>query len=486
MATYAQRGTSHNIIYTYQLQTGENKQQWETYSSELDAMQRKAFIEYLQKQKRREDIRAEAIKYKTEREAEAARREAENHAAAEALLKAPDTKEDNSQKTYQEFAEKWLPFQARKRGFSPNTYDNYKGNLRKHILPFFGSKAVSKITAEDIDIFVDHLSKKPRKGVKVDAENPTNTQTLASATVKKCYNILTGSLKTAKKWNYISVIPDTTAPAEKGKKRKAWDLEQILSAIESTGDELLALAIQLMFAGSLRVGETVGVAIKNLDFRDGGLLITQEVQRVSDEALAEISQNEILQVFPKRVKTATSSLILKGPKNEHSIRKIYLPQSLVALISKRMETIQQNKEFFGSQYQDYGLLLCRADGWPIEPKSLNKEFQALQFRLGIEDKIDFYSLRKSGQIHKLRLTNNNVQLVAENGGHTPEVMMAHYNDIFDLEKQELAKLVEQSMYSPQKAETPSEDALVLQKILSNPALLTRVMEQMKTTIQEAV
>ena len=133
----------------------------------------------------------------------------------------------------------------------------------------------------------------------------------------------------------------------------------------------------------------------------------------------------------------------------------------------------------------YGLLLCRADGWPIEPKSLNKEFQALQFRLGIEDKIDFYSLRKSGQIHKLRLTNNNVQLVAENGGHTPEVMMAHYNDIFDLEKQELAKLVEQSMYTPKKAEAPSEDELVLQKIFSNPALLTRMMEQMKTSMQEA-
>ena len=50
MATYTIRGTSHNIIYTYKTIDGKRKQQWESYSSELEAIQRKAYIDYLQAQ----------------------------------------------------------------------------------------------------------------------------------------------------------------------------------------------------------------------------------------------------------------------------------------------------------------------------------------------------------------------------------------------------------------------------------------------------
>ena len=44
MSTYTIRGTSHNIVYTYKTIDGKRKQQWESYSSELEAIQRKAYI----------------------------------------------------------------------------------------------------------------------------------------------------------------------------------------------------------------------------------------------------------------------------------------------------------------------------------------------------------------------------------------------------------------------------------------------------------
>ena len=50
MATYTIRGRSHNIVYTYKTIDGKRKQQWESYSSELEAIQRKAYIDYLQAQ----------------------------------------------------------------------------------------------------------------------------------------------------------------------------------------------------------------------------------------------------------------------------------------------------------------------------------------------------------------------------------------------------------------------------------------------------
>ena len=56
MATYTIRGTSHNVVYTYKAADGKRKQQWESYSSELEAIQRKAYIDYLQSQNRTSDI----------------------------------------------------------------------------------------------------------------------------------------------------------------------------------------------------------------------------------------------------------------------------------------------------------------------------------------------------------------------------------------------------------------------------------------------
>ena len=49
-------------------------------------------------------------------------------------------------------------------------------------------------------------------------------------------------------------------------------------------------------------------------------------------------------------------------------------------------------------------------------------------------------------MHKVRLSQNNYQLVAESSGQSPEVLMAHYNEALDSEKRDLSKMVEQSFY----------------------------------------
>lgn len=67
MATYQVRGSSHNIIYLYRTDDGKSKQHWETYETELEAIQRKAYIELLQKEKRYDDIRLAVLDYKRRR-----------------------------------------------------------------------------------------------------------------------------------------------------------------------------------------------------------------------------------------------------------------------------------------------------------------------------------------------------------------------------------------------------------------------------------
>ena len=483
MATYKVRGTSHNIVYTYRTETGEVKQHWETYTTELEAMQRKAYIDYLQKSKLHQEIVKAAFEYKRIRAVEKAVSEQFRVPVAE--VETPSgAADDNMNKTYREFAEKWLPFHARKERFSPNSYDSYRSNLDNHILPYFGERVMSSITAEDVDEFLDHMSQKPCKGPKSFGKHPDEIPTLSSSSIKKCYTVLVSGLETAKKWHYIAEIPHTTPPAEKNVKRKAWEAARVREVMEScTEDRLLHLIIHLAFVCSLRAGEIAGIDLKTVDVRDGSLWITRQVQRVSDAALAVLPKNEVIRVFPKQVAASKSSMILKGPKTEDSHRKQYLTRPLMKEIQARLAEIQEHKAFFGDEYQDYGLLICQPDGRPIDPKNLETAFKEHQRRIGIPatERVDIQGLRKSGQMHKVRLSKNDYQLVAESAGQSPEVLMSNYNEALDSEKRALSRMVESSFYPDQEPEVATENGALsdlLAKVQSDPELRRQLLQNL--------
>ena len=488
MATYKTRGNAHNVIYTYKTQSGERKQQWETYPTELEAVQRKAYIDYLQRNKMQSELEAAAREYLQKRGIckPQETKKTETKIGQQASL----TNRDNSEKTYREFAEKWLPFHARKERLSPNSYDCYRTLLDNHILPFFGERVMSEISSEDVDDFIDHLSRKPCAGSKSYHKSADEIPTLGSATVKKCYSVFMAGYPTAKKWKYVHEIPYTKSPAVKIKKRKAWEPKRVYSVNESmVDDKLLHLAVHIAFVCSLRAGETAGIDISKIDFQDKSFWITQEVQRVSDEALAVIPKQEIIRVFPKMKPNAKSSMILKGPKTEGSTRKQYLTTPLMLEIQERMQQIEEHKEILGPEYPDYGLLICQCNGKPIDPKALSKAFKKWQKDNDIKDQIEFQGLRKSGQMHKVRLSQNNYQLVAENSGQSPEVLMSNYNEALESEKRALSVMVENSFYAQAEgAQTePSVQNTDIGNILcilqQNPALYQAVLQ---TAVQNAM
>lgn len=190
MAIYHVRGISHNIIYPVYTEKGGKKQHWETYATELEAKQRKVFIDYLQKNRLYSELAKAANEYKKKKTIE--RAIAEQFDTKGSVAEPPtNPNDDNMSKTYAVFVEKWLPYHARKENFSPNSYDSYQQNLRNHILPYFGNRVMSKITSEDIDDFLDSLSKKPCGGAKSYGKLPKEVPTLSTGTIKKCYTILT-------------------------------------------------------------------------------------------------------------------------------------------------------------------------------------------------------------------------------------------------------------------------------------------------------
>ena len=164
-------------------------------------------------------------------------------------------------------------------------------------------------------------------------------------------------------------------------------------------------------------------------------------------------------------------------------------------IRRRLERIEKDKAYYGDKYNDYGLLLCWPNGNPMEPINLGRAFKRWQqgIKMPKEQQIDFQGLRKSGQMHKIRLSQFNYQLVASLGGHSPEVLMNNYDEALETEKRALANLIETSFYAkqpsanPKAAQKPANDqaAALAAQLAQNPQLLHQAMQILLSGTQDA-
>lgn len=487
MATITRRGNTYSVKFTYKGDEGQTVQHWESYNTELEATQRKAHIDFLQKIKDNNAIVRLALEYRQKRAEE--KEAATVQVTAEPPAQAAE--QDNLTKTFREFFQTWLPVHARKKRLSPNTLDSYMHLWETHIETYLGGRVMSEITSRDIDDFVDHLSQKQCRGTKRYSMTREEIPTLASATVRKVFNLVKTAFMTAVEWGYARSMPNTQAPTVKHKKRPFWspqDVYMALDGMQTPGEEILHLAIHMAFICSLRAGELMGIGVKSVDFRDNTIWITQSLQRVSDEALAMLPAHEVIRRFPKLTDFSKSMLILKPPKTEDSTRKQYLTAPLVMEIKARIAQIEHDKEYYGEEYHDYGLLFSWPNGDPIEPTRIEKWFRTWQADNGIEDTIDIQGLRKSGQMHKVRLSGFDYQLVAQNSGQSPEVLMTHYNEVLEYEKKNLAMKIEDDFY-PKPETTADVEAepkveKLMEQVLGDPALLAKLtfaMRNMRVT-----
>ena len=186
---------------------------------------------------------------------------------------------------------------------------------------------VGKILSPDQKGVLLHKSVKPLN----KRSNQVRGNRIAHQFGKDCvqmYNILTLGFETAKRWNYIAEIPNTKGPSEHYKRRKAWSAEYISKILDQIQeDPILHLSLHLAFVCSLRAGEIVAIDIHSINLDDGSMWISQILERVSDEALKNLSREKIAKVFPKQFSNAKSRLVLKIPKTEGSLRKQYLTQA---------------------------------------------------------------------------------------------------------------------------------------------------------------
>lgn len=478
MASLVERTRSTCVKYYYQNEQGKASCQWESYSTKLEALQRKLVIDDLQEKDDHEGLRAEAQAYKQRRAEEKFSAKQQDDEAMRDGGIAADTPEDRSRMTIDAFFEYWLPKVTMTRTYTPATLSSYRLNWSKHGSPFFGSRMLCEADANLMADFVEYLRQK-----KCDPNghrNVTPDKTLGSATVRKAYNVVSAMLSSATVWGFMNKIELDKAPSVRSKKRKAWSSELVSAVLrDMVGIEnaLLHLAVHMAFICSLRPGELAGFDARSVNVKEMSCSIHQALQRANDEDIALVPDGEILRRFPKQKKDSVSTLILKRPKTEDSDRVLYLPAPLIQEIQARLRQIERDKEQYGDEYNDYGLLFSWPNGDPIEPHRLERWFKDWQMNHGIESRIDLYGLRKSGQMHKIRLTGNNYQLVAANGGHSPEVLMSNYDEALETEKRNLSRLLEANFYETDRRQDAKEDISVerlVEQARDNPDLMRQL------------
>ena len=260
-------------------------------------------------------------------------------------------------------------------------------------------------------------------------------------------------------------------------------------ALSVCEDERLKLAINLSFSCSLRLGELLGLTWDCVDISPEAIeenrayvFINKESQRIRKESLNALDGKDVLLVFPTNHKKNSTVRILKTPKTESSVRKIFLPKSVANMLVDWRAEQDEMKEILGDEYMDYNLVMASTFGLHLGDGAIRGPLKKL-----IEDynlpPVVFHSFRHSSVTYKLKLNGGDIKAVQGDSGHAQVNMVTDvYSHILDDDRRKNAELFEEAFYEKKNLDpqmhvqqennnAPVADEVdpeLLAKVLANP------------------
>ena len=338
--------------------------------------------------------------------------------------------------------------------------------IEDYIKPAIGDLLVRDVTPRRLDqLYSDMLT---TRAVILPGHRDT-TKTISYAVVEKCHCTLRSALAQAVRWGYISSNPAMVAEVPKApvKRREVWSPAEALRALEVCSDLNLKASMLLSIGCSLRLGEILGLQWKHIHISEESILdnssilqVRQELKRSDKSALQALEskkRSNVYFTFPETKSDCKTSLVLKVPKTESSIRDVYIANSVAqALMELKKEQARQRESLHGL-YQDFGMVIAQPDGRPTEERFLAKSFKKL-----IEENdlplVVFHSLRHLSTSMKLQYSGGDIKAVQGDTGHAQAAMVTQvYSHTFDANRRRVANLMETSFFSPVQKTQPKRD-----------------------------
>lgn len=114
--------------------------------------------------------------------------------------------------------------------------------------------------------------------------------------------------------------------------------------------------LNLTFAGPLRIGELLGLTWDCVDVSDEAIeenrayiYINKELQRVTKQALMELGGKDVILVFPAERNNSKTVRVLKTPKTDSSVRRVYIPNSVAMDLRQWKKEQDEEKELLGDE-----------------------------------------------------------------------------------------------------------------------------------------
>lgn len=324
MASIIKRKKNYSIVYNYTDENGETRQKWETRTSYQDALKRKA--------------------------------EVENQQFTGTFL-------PPSNQTIAEFLLDFVSLYGEKK-WGVSMYDSQNSLIANYINPIIGDMKVQDVTPRVVDKYIQTLQKTPAVNTRT---HHAKTEFVTNATIEKIIKLLRCAFKQAVRWELVAKNPfdNVVLPKVEYKKRDIWTADMIRTALDQCTDSKLYVAMNLSFACSLRMGEILGLTWNNVHISDDDIaddnayvFIDKELARASKRAIEMLGQKDVYHIFTPLFPNTSTRVILKKPKTDSSIRKVWLPKTLAYILREWKNAQDELRGFLGDEYQDYDLVVA--------------------------------------------------------------------------------------------------------------------------------
>lgn len=449
MASIVKRKNKYAVVYTYEDENGVKRQRWESYNTNAEAKKRKAQVEY---------------------------------------ELASNTFIPPSAATVRDLLSEYVAIYG-VNTWAISTYDTRLGLIQNYINPMIGDVKLSDVSPHMMDKFYQDLL---RVKAKVGPYKKDKNEYLSARTVTEIHKLLRCAFNQGVKWEMLPKNPvlNCTLPKPEEKRRDMWDAETLFKALQLCDDDILALALNLAFSCSLRMGEMLGLTWDCIDVSEESIsqnkayiYVNKELQRTSKSAVEKLNGRDVIFTFPPVMARNSTYLLLKTPKTKTSIRRVYLPKTVAEMLVERRKEIEEMKELFGEEYVDYNLVFCNPMGRPIEGQVITRLLNKL-IRENDLPKVVFHSIRHTSTTYKLKISGGDIKAVQGDTGHAQASMVTErYAHILDDDRRINAERFEREFYGgdhtkessaakkENTSETPTSDAqMLLQMLEANPQM----------------
>ncbi len=250
--------------------------------------------------------------------------------------------------------------------------------IRVHLIPYFQSIPLAKITTYEIDQF---YATKLNEG-------------LSNAYVKIMHNILSKAFQKALQWELIKTNPvkEATPPRISKTRKQTWTVDEAKFFLEVCERENYLIPFQLAIFTGMRRGEILALRWRNVDLVKGVIFVEENL-----------------------VRSKNKGLLAKELKTDYSLREIFISESVITSLQKH-KTTQDKMKVKIKNFKDLDLVVCAMNGNYLEPRNLIRKFKQIIKKANLPV-IPFHNLRHTHATILMRM-GENPKIVSERLGHS--------------------------------------------------------------------